>query len=209
MLAVDGTPADCVNLAIVKLLPRRPDARGLGHQPRRQPRRRRLLLGHGGRRARGHVLRRPRDRLLARRAGRTSTTRPRPRSRARLAGLVIERGLPERTLLNVNVPAGHARRASPSPCRAAASTRARSSRASTRARRTYYWIEEGRDQLGERRDVRHLRRAPGLISVTPAADRHHEPPRGPGACASGRGSSAARRAATLSARAWRPAGAVV
>ena len=78
---VDGTPADCVNLAIVKLLPRPPDVvvsginRGanLGDDI--------AYSGHRGGGARGDLPRRPLDRGLARRA-RRPTTRPPPRSRA-------------------------------------------------------------------------------------------------------------------------------
>ena len=50
--AVDGTPADCVNLALVKLLPRRPDLVVSGINRGAQPGRGRLLLRHRGRRAR-------------------------------------------------------------------------------------------------------------------------------------------------------------
>ena len=74
--------------------------------------------------------------------------------------------------------------------------------------RTYYWIEEGRDQWvsDEMSDIFAIRS--GLISVTPAADRHHEPPRGRRPCASG--SATCRRAAAAEPRAaWRPAAAVV
>ena len=76
----DGTPVDCVRLAALGLIEgfeRRP--RRLRHQPRRQPRRRHHLLGHGGRRAGGRRARHARDRGLAavaRRASSTSARRP-------------------------------------------------------------------------------------------------------------------------------------
>ena len=157
VLAVDGTPADCVNLAIVKLLPRRPVARRLGHQPRRQPGRRRLLLGHRGRRARGDLLRRARDRRLARGARRARLP-PAARFARRLAALVLEHGLPERTLLNVNVPPGQAHgrrdhRAGPPLARG------HDPRGPRPAPPHLLLDRGGPRQLGERRDVRHLRGA--------------------------------------------------
>ena len=59
--ACDGTPVDCVRLAVARpgrRLRARPDR--LRHQPRRQPRRRHHLLGHGRRGARGRRARHPR-----------------------------------------------------------------------------------------------------------------------------------------------------
>ena len=83
-------------------------------------------------------------------------------------------GLPERTLLNVNVPPGK-------PTGVAVTVQGRREHEGTilegldPRRRTYYWIEEGRDQLGERRDVRHPRDPLGPHLGHPAADRHHPP----------------------------------
>ena len=84
----------------------------------------------------------------------------------RLTALVIERGLPERTLLNVNVPAGR-------PTGVAVTVQGRRSHEGTilegldPRHRTYYWIEEGRDQWvsDEMSDIFAIRS--GLISVTP------------------------------------------
>ncbi len=56
VFALDGTPADCVYVALhsgTRILPRRPDLAVSGMKPRAQPRHRRLLLGHRRRRARG------------------------------------------------------------------------------------------------------------------------------------------------------------
>ena len=138
--------------------------------------------------------------------GPTSTTPRRPSSPAGSSGLVIERGLPERTLLNVNVPAGR-------PTGVAVTVQGRRSHEGTilegldPRHRTYYWIEEGRDQWvsDEMSDIFAIRS--GLVSVTPAPDRHHEPPRGRRAARVGARPPAGQRAvsgAGLAAR--RPRG---
>ena len=164
--AVDGTPADCVNLALVKLLAAAARPRRLRHQPRRQPWRRRLLFGHGGGGARGHVLRRA-LRLRSRwRPGPTPTSPRRPHSRFGSPRWSSSKGLPERTLLNVNVPPGR-------PQGVAVTVQGRREHEGTilegldPRRRTYYWIEEGRDDWlsDEMSDIHAVRS--GLISVTP------------------------------------------
>ena len=79
---------------------------------------------------------------------------------------MLERGLPERTLLNVNVPPGK-------PTGVAVTVQGRRSHEGTilegldPRHRTYYWIEEGRDQWvsDEMSDIFAVRS--GLISVTP------------------------------------------
>src|SRR6185436_8903357 len=104
--AVDGTPADCVNLAFVKLLPRRPDLvvsginRGanLGEDV--------FYSGTVGGAREGTFFGVPSIAMsLAVRAD--GDFRPAADFAARLASMVLEKGLPERTLLNVNVPPGN------------------------------------------------------------------------------------------------------
>ena len=153
---MDGTPADCVNLALVKLLPRRPDLVVSGHQPRREPGRGRLLLGDGGRRARGDVLRHPVAGRLAGGPRRRSTSATRPPSPPRLAALVLEQGLPARTLLNVNVPPGKPR-ARPITVQGRREHEGTILEGIDPRRRPYFWIEEGRDRWVSGRDVRHPR----------------------------------------------------
>ena len=152
------------------------DARRLRHQPRRQPRRRRLLLGHGGRaRARRPSSASPRSPSRSPR-GRTSTTRPRPSSRAGSTRLV--------------------HRARAARADAAQRERARRPADGRRDHRAGPPLARGHDPrgprpaapdllldrggprpVGERRDVRHLRGPlrPHLGDAAP--DRHHEPPR--------------------------------
>jgi 5'-nucleotidase len=163
--AVDGTPADCVNLALVKLVPHRPDLvvsgvnRGanLGEDV--------FYSGTIGAAREGTFFGVPSFAMsLASRS--ESDFEPAAAFAARLAKLVLEKGLPERTLLNVNVPPGK-------PQGAVVTVQGRREHEGTilegldPRRRTYYWIEEGRDQWvsDELSDIHAIRE--GLISVTP------------------------------------------
>src|SRR6186713_3038517 len=101
--AVDGTPADCVNLALVKLLPRRPELvvsginRGanLGEDV--------FYSGTIGGAREGTFFGVPSVAVsLAARA--EADFLYAAEFSARVARLVLDKGLPERTLLNVNVP---------------------------------------------------------------------------------------------------------
>ncbi len=165
VLAVDGTPADCVNLAIVKLLPRRPTVvvsginRGgnLGDDV--------FYSGTVGAAREATFFGVPAIAVsLAARAD--LDYGPAAEFSRRLTDLVIERGLPEWTLLNVNVPAGR-------PTGVAVTVQGRRSHEGTilegldPRHRTYYWIEEGRDQWvsDEMSDIFAIRS--GLVSVTP------------------------------------------
>jgi len=163
--AVDGTPADCVNLALVKLLPRRPDLvvsginRGanLGEDV--------FYSGTVGGAREGTMFGVPSMAVsLAVRAD--ADFRPAAEFARRLAAMVLEKGLPERTLLNVNVPPGKL-------AGAAITSQGRREHEGTilealdPRRRTYYWIEEGKDNWlsDEMSDIHAVRR--GLISITP------------------------------------------
>jgi 5'-nucleotidase len=163
--AVDGTPADCVNLALVKLLPRRPELvvsginRGanLGEDV--------FYSGTVGGAREGTFFGVPS--LAVSLAARAETDfRQAAEFAARLAGLILEKGLPERTLLNVNVPPGR-------PAGAMITVQGRREHEGTilegldPRRRTYYWIEEGRDRWvsDETSDIHAVRQ--GYISITP------------------------------------------
>jgi 5'-nucleotidase len=103
--AVNGTPADCVHLAMVELLPRRPDivVSGINQGPN---------LGDdiyrsgtvGGARE-GALLGVPAVAISLAARGADDFTHAAGFAR-RLAALVLDRGLPERNFLNVNVPPG-------------------------------------------------------------------------------------------------------
>jgi 5'-nucleotidase len=165
VVAVDGTPADCVNLAIAKLLPRRPALvvsginRGgnLGDDV--------FYSGTVGAAREATFFGVPAIAVsLAARADLDYT--PAAAFTRRLSGLVLAHGLPERTLLNVNVPAGQ-------PTGVAVTVQGRRSHEGTilegldPRHRTYYWIEEGRDQWvsDDMSDIFAIRS--GLISVSP------------------------------------------
>jgi len=163
--SVDGTPADCVNLALVKLLPRRPDLvvsginRGanLGEDV--------FYSGTVGGAREGTFFRVPSIALSL--AARAEVDFAHAAAFAvKLAGMVLEKGLPERTLLNVNVPAG-------TPVGAMITVQGRREHEGTilegldPRRRTYYWIEEGSDRwlTDETSDIHAIRQ--GYISITP------------------------------------------
>ena len=163
--AVDGTPADCVNLAVVKLLPRRPELvlsginRGanLGDDI--------FYSGTVGGAREGTFFGLPAVAFSLAAKAETDFTYAAAFA-ARLVSLVLERGLPERTLLNVNVPPGE-------PKGSAVTIQGRRQHEGTiledidPRRRTYYWIEEGRDRWlnDEMSDIHAVRQ--GLISITP------------------------------------------
>jgi 5'-nucleotidase len=163
--SVDGTPADCVNLALVKLLPRRPSLvvsginRGanLGEDV--------FYSGTVGGAREGTFFGVPS--IAVSLAARSETDfGPAAAFANRLAAMVLKKGLPERTLLNVNVPPGDIKGV-------AFTIQGRREHEGTilegldPRRRTYYWIEEGRDRWvsDEMSDIHAVRK--GLVSVTP------------------------------------------
>jgi len=165
VFAVDGTPADCVNLAVMKLLPRRPAIvvsginRGgnLGDDI--------FYSGTVGAAREATFFGLPAIAVsLAAQAD--LDYGPSAAFARELVRLVIERGLPERTLLNVNVPAGQ-------PKGVVVTVQGRRSHECgvleglDPRHRTYYWIEEGRDQWvrDEMSDIFAVRS--GIISVSP------------------------------------------
>jgi 5'-nucleotidase len=165
VLAVDGTPADCVNLAIVKLLPRRPTVVVSGINRGGNMGDDVFYSGTVGAAREATFFGVPAIAFsLAARAD--LDYGPAAEFARRLTALVIERGLPERTLLNVNVPAGR-------PTGVAVTVQGRRSHEGTilegldPRHRTYYWIEEGRDKWvsDEMSDIFAIRS--GLISVSP------------------------------------------
>ena len=163
--AVDGTPADCVNLALVKLLPRRPELVVSGINRGANLGEDIFYSGTVGGAREGTFFGVPSIAMsLATRAVPDFTHAA--AFAANVAAMVLEKGLPERTLLNVNVPQGV-------PVGAAITVQGRREHEGTilegldPRRRTYYWIEEGRDNWvsDEMSDIHAVRQ--GLISITP------------------------------------------
>jgi 5'-nucleotidase len=165
IFAVDGTPADCVNLAIVKVLPRRPElvVSGINRGPN---------LGEdvfysgtvgGAREGSFFGVRRSRCRSSP---ARTRTTRPPRPSRPSVEAGAREGPArahdPERQRpVRRPRPAPVITIQGPPPARGHGAGGSRS------PARTYYWIEEGTDQWAkdDMSDIHAIRR--NLISVTP------------------------------------------
>jgi 5'-nucleotidase len=165
--AVDGTPADCVNLALVKLLPRRPDLVVSGINRGANMGEDVFYSGTVGGAREGTFFGVPSIAMsLAVREAKDLDFAPAAAFAAKLAALVLGKGLPERTLLNVNVPPG-------TPAGVAVTVQGRREHEGTifegldPRRRTYYWIEEGKDHWisDEMSDIHAVRS--GLISVSP------------------------------------------
>jgi len=165
--AVDGTPADCVNLALVKLLPRRPDLVVSGINRGANMGEDVFYSGTVGGAREGTFFGVPSIAFsLAVREAKDLDFAPAAAFAAKLAALVLSKGLPERTLLNVNVPPG-------APVAVAVTVQGRREHEGTifegldPRRRTYYWIEEGKDHWisDEMSDIHAVRS--GIISVSP------------------------------------------
>jgi 5'-nucleotidase len=165
--AVDGTPADCVNLAVVRLLPEKPRLVVAGINPGANLGEDIFSSGTVGGAREGSVAVSLAERGGADFTHATSFAR-------RLAALVLEQGLPARTLLNVNVPPGQ-------PKGAILTVQGQREHEGTvlegidPRRRPYFWIEEGRDRWvsDDTSDISAVRR--GLVSITPlqADTTHH------------------------------------
>lgn len=165
VIAVDGTPADCVNLALARLLPRRPRLVASGINRGGNLGDDVFYSGTVGGAREGVFAGIPAVAVsLAARAD--LDYGPSAEVAREVARLVLERGLPERTLLNVNIPQGR-------PTGMAITVQGRRSHEGTvmealdPRQKPYYWIEEGRDEWlpDESSDIAAVRR--GLVSITP------------------------------------------
>ena len=163
--AVDGTPADCVNLALVKLLPRRPELVVSGINRGANLGEDIFYSGTVGGAREGTFFGVPSIAMSLAVRSEPDFTHAAAFAQ-KIAAMVLEKGLPERTLLNVNVPGG-------SPNGALVTVQGRREHEGTilegldPRRRTYYWIEEGSDTWvkDETSDIHAVRQ--GLISITP------------------------------------------
>jgi 5'-nucleotidase len=163
--AVDGTPADCVNLAIVKLLPTRPSLviAGINNGPNMGEDV--FYSGTVGGAREGSFFGIPSVAISLAARGEDDFSHAAAFAR-KIAGMVLERGLPPHTLLNVNVPGGEPR--------GAVITVQGKRQHETHVlegvdprSRPYYWIEEVQDRWisDDLSDVHAVRG--GLVSVTP------------------------------------------
>lgn len=164
--AVDGTPTDCVNIAITHVLKGKPDlivsginnGWNLGDDV--------TYSGTVSGALEGALLAIPSIAISAQRVNDDCDFAPSARAAAAIAAAVLERGLPKFTLLNINVPYG-----SNKGFRVTVQARRNhvtvvSKRIDPR-QRAYYWIEEGENewQPHDRSDYQAVR--DGYISITP------------------------------------------
>ena len=163
--AVDGTPADCVNLAVVRLLPEKPRLVVAGINPGANLGEDIFYSGTVGGAREGTFFGIPSLAVSLAERGGADFTHATAYAK-RLAALVLEHGLPTRTLLNVNVPPGE-------PKGAILTIQGQREHEGTvlegidPRRRPYFWIEEGRDRWvsDDTSDISAVRR--GLVSITP------------------------------------------
>ena len=166
VFAIDGTPTDCVNIAITHILKEKPDlilsgvnkGWNLGDDV--------TYSGTVSGALEGALLLIPSVAISAERVKDDVEFGPAARAAAMVAEVVLERGMPKFTLLNVNVPAGANK----------------GFRVTVQARRNhitvvderidprhrpYYWIEEGLNtwEPHDRSDYQAVR--DGYISITP------------------------------------------
>ena len=164
--SVDGTPTDCVNIAIARILYAPPDlvvsginkGYNLGDDV--------TYSGTVAGAMEGALLGIPGIAVSLRRNGETLDFRHAAAAAAAVAEQVLRTGLPPRTFLNINVPTGR-------PKGFRVTTQARRNHITSVAeavdprQRRYYWIEEGESdwELNHRSDYQAVR--DGYISVTP------------------------------------------
>jgi 5'-nucleotidase len=162
---VDGTPTDCVNVAITQLYTAPPDlilsginkGYNLGDDV--------TYSGTVSGALEGSLLGIPSIAVSLERTD-VFDFRPAADAAAAIAGLVLERGLPGRTFVNINVPSG-------TPRGIRVTVQAKRNHVTVVAERKdprgrpYYWIEEGQNdwEPHDRSDYQAVR--DGYVSVTP------------------------------------------
>ena len=164
--AVDGTPTDCVNIAITHVLRSKPDLIVSGINKGWNLGDDITYSGTVSGALEGALLAIPSIAISTQRVRDACEFGPSAKAAATVAAAVLERGLPKFTLLNVNVPMGtnHGFRVT---------VQARRNHITVVSERTdprhraYYWIEEGENQWEphDRSDYQAVR--DGFISVTP------------------------------------------
>jgi 5'/3'-nucleotidase len=166
VFAVDGTPTDCVNLAIAHVLKRKPDlivsginkGWNLGDDV--------TYSGTVSGALEGALLEIPSIAISTQRIKDACEFGPSATAAAIVAQAVLERGLPKFTLLNINVPMGPTKGFRVTVQAKRNHVTVVSERMDPR-HREYYWIEEGENEWEphDRSDYQAVR--DGYISVTP------------------------------------------
>jgi 5'-nucleotidase len=164
--AVDGTPTDCVNLAITHVLKQKPDlivsginkGWNLGDDV--------TYSGTVSGALEGALLEIPSIAVSAQRVGDECEFEPSAVAAATVAQAVLERGLPKFTLVNINVPHGPNKGFRVTVQARRNHVTVVSERMDPR-QREYYWIEEGENEWEphDRSDYQAVR--DGYISITP------------------------------------------
>jgi 5'-nucleotidase len=166
VFAVDGTPTDCVNLAIVHVLKRKPDlivsginkGWNLGDDV--------TYSGTVSGALEGALLEIPSIAISTQRIRDACEFGTSATAAAIVAQAVLERGLPKFTLLNINVPMGSTKGFRVTVQAKRNHVTVVSERMDPR-HREYYWIEEGENEWEphDRSDYQAVR--DGYISITP------------------------------------------
>jgi len=164
--AIDGTPTDCVNLAITHVLKGKPDlivsginkGWNLGDDV--------TYSGTVSGALEGALLEIPSIAVSTQRVGDEFEFGPSAVAGATVAQAVLERGLPKFTLLNINVPKGPNKGFRVTVQARRNHVTVVSERMDPR-QREYYWIEEGENEWEphDRSDYQAVR--DGYISITP------------------------------------------
>ena len=166
VFAIDGTPTDCVNIAITHILKGKPDlilsginkGWNLGDDV--------TYSGTVSGALEGALLLIPSIAISAERVKDDAEFGPSGRAAALVAEAVLERGMPKFTLLNINVPAG-ANKGFKVTVQARRNHVTVVSERMDPRHRPYYWIEEGLNEWEphDRSDYQAVR--DGYISITP------------------------------------------
>ncbi len=166
ILAVDGTPTDCVNVAITHVLETKPDlilsginkGWNLGDDV--------TYSGTVSGALEGALLGIPSIAVSTQRVGDDFDFGPSAQAAARIAQLVLERGLPKATLLNINTPRGPIKGFRVTVQAKRNHITVVNKRIDPRSQ-AYYWIEEGQNEWEphDRSDYQAVR--DGYASVTP------------------------------------------
>ena len=166
VFAIDGTPTDCVNIAITHILHGKPDlivsginkGWNLGDDV--------TYSGTVSGALEGALLGIPSIAVSAERVRDHSEFGPAAKAAAAVAEAVIDRGMPKFTLLNINVPRGKSKGFRVTVQAKRNHVTVVSQRMDPR-HRAYYWIEEGENhwEPHDRSDYQAVR--DGYISITP------------------------------------------
>ena len=166
VFAIDGTPTDCVNIAITHVLKRKPDLIVSGINKGWNLGDDITYSGTVSGALEGALLSIPAIAISAERVGDEAEFGPSARAAALAARAVLERGMPKFTLLNINVPAGPNKGFRVTVQAKRNHVTSVSERMDPR-QRPYYWIEEGLNhwEPHDRSDYQAVR--DGYISITP------------------------------------------